>query len=157
MWVCLPSATMFIIAPNLVVILDGIMECKQEQLRKKLIIFCCCCCCCTLFSRCGRHSRFLMQLMHPNQRRPLTCMMLCNSLYSMQCLIAYATYIIHCQMLAIFMNWFRQLLFCRIEIYSQRAVPKNLAGKPDGWNSESHFWSSFDSHVRTQDVCAFLR
>jgi hypothetical protein len=26
-----------------------------------------------------------------------------------------------------------------IEIYSQRAVPKNLAGKPDGWNSESHF------------------
>jgi endonuclease I len=26
-----------------------------------------------------------------------------------------------------------------IEIYSQRAVPKNLAGKPDGWNRE-HLW-----------------
>lgn len=29
------------------------------------------------------------------------------------------------------------LMFCRIEIYTLRAVPKVLAGKPEGWNSES--------------------
>jgi len=33
--------------------------------------------------------------------------------------------------------WFLVSIFSyRIEIYSQRAVPKILAGKPDGWNSE---------------------
>lgn len=32
------------------------------------------------------------------------------------------------------------LLFdCRIEIYSLRAVAKQLAGRPDGWNSEFVF------------------
>jgi len=24
----------------------------------------------------------------------------------------------------------------RVEVYSARTVPKNLAGKPEGWNSE---------------------
>lgn len=30
-------------------------------------------------------------------------------------------------------------LGCRVEIYSLRAVSKNLAGKPEGWNRE-HLW-----------------
>lgn len=29
------------------------------------------------------------------------------------------------------------MFLCRVEVYSLRVVPKSLAGKPEGWNSES--------------------